>query len=356
MTGYLSDKIRVLSLTAMALLMYVHAYTFPSNLFTGEPLSAEGFSFSVQYFISQGVARFRVPMFFTLSGYFFFSSMQRARTGYRAQFTKRLRTIAVPYLLWSLIGLGIYAIVQLPSGTRGFFQHNLVWQFTPVEVIDKLLLDPIPYQLWFLRDLMVLFLLSPLIRPIVLRSGVWALVPPFIAWSSGMDLVIIQNESLPFFIAGAYLALNGKTDEVRLSPKVTAAVVFAWLLLLLIKTVMVLTNALDIRWVNALHRLSVVLGLAAMWTGYDLLVKYRGDVREHVYFPYTSFTFFLFAFHEPWLTLIKNTLFVLLGKGTWTTLAIYFLTPPLVMALAFTVGWSMKRRVPAVYDLLTGGR
>ncbi|HRF81736.1 MAG TPA: acyltransferase, partial [Flavobacteriales bacterium] len=72
MNNHLSDKIRIISLITMVLLTYVHAYTFPSNLFAGEAWSLEGLNFALQYTISQGLARFRIPFFFILSGYFYF--------------------------------------------------------------------------------------------------------------------------------------------------------------------------------------------------------------------------------------------------------------------------------------------
>lgn len=355
MTSQLSDKIRVLSLLAMLLLLYVHAYTFPSNVYEGEPLSAEGLCFSIQYFISQGVARFRVPMFFALSGYFFFAALLKNGAGFGPQLIKRARTIALPYLLWSLIGLGLYAVMQLPAGTRGFFQNNLVWQLSPVQVLGKILIDPIPYQLWFLRDLMVLFMLGPLFMPVVRTLGAWALLPPLLAWFLEVDLIILQNEALPFYLGGAYLALKGPFSEPDPGIGTRRAIVLSWLLLALLKTLLVVTNAVDLLVINVLHRIMVVCGLAAVWWGYDLVAQ-GGSMRSHWFYPYTAFSFFLFAFHEPWLTIFKKALFFVLGKGTWATLAIYMAVPLLVMVFTLLVGTSMKRLLPGIYATLTGGR
>lgn len=355
MSPYLSDKIRVLSLVAMVLLMFVHAYTFPSNVFDGELRSWQGINFSIEFFISQGFARFRVPMFFILSGYFFIEAVTRRQGGFMPRFKKRLRTVAVPYLLWSMLGLVAYALMQWPSFTRHYFEHNLVWEMSFAELMRKFLLDPIPYQLWFLRDLLVLFALSPIFLWLIRRTGFWVLIPAYLTWFFEVDLFLISNEAVPFFLTGAWLALRGPESEPALGRPAQYGLVIAWLMLLALKTVLVVLNAADIRLVNMLHHITALIGLPAVWVAYDLIVRGR-NVREHKLFALTTYTFFLYAFHEPWLTVIKKCLFSVIGTNDWKPLAVYFLSPVLILFFSFFIGSTLKKTTPRVYDVLTGGR
>lgn len=355
MNTYLSDKIRIISLITMVLLTYVHAYTFPSNVFAGEAWSLEGLNFALQYTISQGLARFRIPFFFILSGYFYFRALARTDGSFLAQFTKRARTIALPYVLWSLFGLALYALLQWPSAWRAFFPHNPVWGLSPMEVLEKVLINPIPYQLWFLRDLMVLFALAPLIFHTLRWLGIWTLAIPFITWSLEVDLVILANESLPFFTAGAWLALGGPRHEPSLGRRTRLAVVVSWFLLVLVKTVVVIFHSVDPEMLKQIHHLAVLHGLIAVWVGYDLVVKGR-DMSNSLLARLAPHGFFLYAAHEPLLTLIKQGLFLYLGRSPLSELLVYSVAPILAMTVVFMVGRTLMEHAPRFYGLLTGGR
>jgi len=355
MNAYLSEKIRVISLFTMVLLTLVHAYTYPSCTFAGDPWSWDGLVFAIQYYISQGLAKFRVPMFFILSGYFFVAAVFKSGNTFHTQLIKRLRTVALPYLLWSFFGLLFYAIMQWPASMRDFFPNNQVWGLSPLEVLRKILFDPIPYQLWFLRDLMVLFVLSPLIQKAVRTLGIVALVPALLTWLFEIDLVVLGNESLPFYMTGAWLALRGPSEEPALGHRERLAIVVGWLLLLAVKTMLVVFNAADVAVIRQLHHLAVFWGLVAVWVGYDLLVKDQ-DVREFSIYPLTRFSFFLYVSHEPLLTVVKKTLFMLPGHGALKALMVYFVAPTITIATCFAMADLLLRHVPGVFGILTGGR
>lgn len=355
MNTYLSDKIRVISLITMVLLTFVHAYTYPSPVFTGEAASCDGLGFFIQYFISQGLARFRVPMFFILSGYFYFAAVQRTEGDFHTQLIKRIRTIALPYLLWSIIGLSLYAIMQWPMATRGFFIHTPVHDLTPLQLLHRLLIEPVPYQLWFLRDLMVVFALGPVILPFIRAFGAWAMFPPMLLWVLEVDLMLVSNEAFPFFVAGGWLAIRGPAQEPELNDRTRLAIVISWLSLVLLKTVLVVWNAVSIRVINNLHHLAVFMGLIAVWVGYDLIVQGR-DVRHTLLYRFTAFTFFIYASHEPLLSVVKNVLFVLLGHHAMANLLVYFMTPVITLVLCLAGGTLLLQHAPMLYGMLTGGR
>ncbi len=309
MNARLSDKIRVVSLLTMVLLTFVHAFTFPSNVFQGDPWSLDGINFTIQYFISNGLARFRVPMFFIISGYFFVRAIHRPHDGFANQFTKRLRTIAVPYLAWSILGLLLYAIMQWPQATRGLFPNNPVWGLRAVDVLRKILLDPIPYQLWFLRDLMVLFALSPLFLILIRWFGAWVLLPAAVCWWWDIDPVIVRTGSITFYLAGIWLFLRGPDSPPVITNPGRRAIVATWLVVL-------------VSWL----------------------------------YPLTAHSFFLYVAHEPLLSVVKQTLFLLLGHHPAMAFVVYVIAPCLVMVICFGTARVLARHVPGLYGFFTGGR
>ena len=99
MNTYLSNKLKILSLIAMVLVVFIHSYIETT---TNNTLMSEDRAF-LQYFISQGVARVAVPIFFTISGYLYFLSYQNTTNDYIIKTKKRLKTLVLPYLLMSFL-------------------------------------------------------------------------------------------------------------------------------------------------------------------------------------------------------------------------------------------------------------
>jgi hypothetical protein len=69
-----------------------------------------------------------------------------------------------------------------------------------------------------------------------------------------------------------------------------------------------------------------------------------------------SFTFFIFAFHEPILTILKKGFFSILGQGEMISTIIYFAAPTIAIISSIFIGYFLKKATPQFYSLLTGGR
>ena len=92
----------------MVLLVYVHAFNLHPRYLqpwtqVEEPLTAGAW---LQYFLANGLLRFRIPILFAISGYLFARRDGPEPHGRRVR--RRLRTLGLPYLLWS--GLWLAAL------------------------------------------------------------------------------------------------------------------------------------------------------------------------------------------------------------------------------------------------------
>ena len=110
MNTYLSNKLKILSLIAIILVIFIHS--FIENT-TNNTLISQSTAF-LQYFISQGIARIAVPIFFIISGYLYFLSYKNTREKYMTKTKKRIRTLILPYLLISFLTLLCYTFVLDP--------------------------------------------------------------------------------------------------------------------------------------------------------------------------------------------------------------------------------------------------
>ena len=102
-----------------------------------------------------------VPLFFVMSGYLFFrNTPERPSVGwFRNKIQSRFFTLLIPYLIANIIAWLCYffAIREVPSMVSGFLGDK--WK-NPLFVFWT---GPINLSLWFIRELILLVLLSPLI-------------------------------------------------------------------------------------------------------------------------------------------------------------------------------------------------
>jgi len=103
---------------------------------------------------------------------------------------------------------------------------------------------------------------------------------------------------------------------------------------------------------DILNNLGILIGMLSVWFLYDQINPSR-IARYSVLF---SYSFFIFVFHEPLLTIFKKGMFFLLGKTNSSSLAIYIIAPLLSIGLSMLLRYILIRRVPRIYNFATGGR
>ena len=67
-------------------------------------------------------------------------------------------------------------------------------------------------------------------------------------------------------------------------------------------------------------------------------------------------SFFMYAIHFPWVRLFNKLGVLLLPEGAGSALAMFVAMPVLVLAVTWGLGNFMKRFMPGIYGLLSGGR
>ena len=98
----------------MVLLVFVHGYNLNLRYLQpwttpDEPLTVTTF---IEYLLANGLFRFRIPMLFVISGYLYALHDQ---TPNKERLGKRVRTLLVPYLIWSALGIAlVYALELFP--------------------------------------------------------------------------------------------------------------------------------------------------------------------------------------------------------------------------------------------------
>lgn len=184
MTQQLSDKLRVMSAVSIVIVLYIHS-AYYNGFFIRETGSAYAVIEPLQTFLGGMIGRCAVPMFFAVSGYLFFRDINLNDTWHECfvklwpKMTKRIRTLLVPYLLAAWFPPLVFLAIENVPGIKAFYDYSF---FTdtfrgPFSVLLSMVYwdsgsgVPFAFQLWFLRDLIIIVALSPLLLLIARLFG-----------------------------------------------------------------------------------------------------------------------------------------------------------------------------------------
>src|SRR5690606_28473052 len=147
-------------------------------------------------------------------------------------------------------------------------------------------------------------------------------------WMLTLDNVIFTSESILFFSVGSFVGMKNKMlPEKKWNGGKTFLVI--WILVLLIKTTVQLYYGSSIC-TMLLLKISILIGLIAFWIMYDNVAAFIDTPAISKLLPYT---FFIFAFHEPVLTIIKKVSFAIFGTGNAVFFAAYVIAPILTIVI-----------------------
>lgn len=136
----------------------------------------------IRILFSQGIGRVAVPVFFLISGYLFFIKLETWNTAvWINKVKKRIHSLLIPYFIWNLIAI----IVSLFFFCKKFLLNdgnppNLLSWFESIGGFRAFWnsdsgLYPIDGPLWFIRNLFIIVILSPIIHFYVKKTGITGL-------------------------------------------------------------------------------------------------------------------------------------------------------------------------------------
>ncbi|WP_342646858.1 acyltransferase [Mucilaginibacter sp. CSA2-8R] len=349
-----SAKLRVLSFIAMIMIIYLHSYNLAVKFNGVDVPIAKNYNSFVQVFISDGITRIAVPLFAAISGFLFFYNFKPSTQAFLNKYKKRFNSLFIPYILWSAWGLLFFFILQILPQSRKFFNSTLIKDYSLNKLLEVLFWDPLPYQLWFVRDLLILVLLSPIIYLILRYLKIVGLLLFFVIWLFDFSLLMLKPDTIFFFSFGAYLSFHAQAFLQSRYPGLAKVALVLYIVLLMVKTWFFQINYTP-NFAPFLLKGVIVCGAFAAWYLYDFVTENR-DISNSTFYQYSGFSFFLYAFHEPVLTLFKKGTLAVIGKSQVAMFAAYLVLPLIVITLALITGAILKKYMSGFYSLLTGGR
>jgi surface polysaccharide O-acyltransferase-like enzyme len=345
-----SRTIMVANLIAMIMIIAIHYHTRGHALSRG---SVWGWNYLVQEFLTNGLARTAVPYFALISGFFLFSQFSGPGS-YKRLLRNKFHSWLIPYMSAATIIFMSVALAKLLKG------NDSLWNIH--SMFHGILITPLSVQFWFLRDLLMLAAISPLLLPknrflqIALGLGLfflWLLevqILPIVG-----DWHIINMETLFFFYLGGQLSCRGDVLNAIVDSNKTCTLLTSLLLTAMLITRISVTPTIDI-WYNPSEDYpipSLILYKATIVIGIICLIQISSIFHHSSRLIYLSgLTFFAFLFHHvPLSSVIAKITELIVAKEFG-----FYLSFPMATATVFGAAYIMAENIPKLYGILCGDR
>jgi len=319
---------RQLRFPMIVLVTFAHSYGRVEDSFALLASDWNTYGF-LKLLVSQTLVKVAMPVFFIMSGYLFFANVDKWDVAtYKKKILRRVKTLLIPYLIWNLlmaIKLKTFSMSMLwsywnPAGTQiDWFGH------------EQLMTAPANMPLWFLRDLMVVSLLTPIIYILVRKFGYWLMAVLTVLYLSGVCAFIpgLSAYAVFFFTLGAFFSIR-RMDMIEVFkrfewPAYGLSVIFAISMLLTYHTSVFSSLMLCFRITGSIAVFCLASRILSTTSR-----RLPSLVCDSTYFIYLAHYVFFFSF-------IDTAFFALFGTSTISLSIHYLLCPLLKVAILVCV-------------------
>lgn len=353
----------------------VFAHSFGPDLPAGGP-SCFVVSDWIRILFSRVLTLVAVPGFFAISGLFFFWNIREwGKEAYKHKLKTRAHTLLIPYIIWNTIAILVPVITDCfhvvwgdkPVGELVTCIKNINWLHAYWDVnwwnlnsfnaigFSRATSGPQLIPLWFVRDLMVLVVLTPVIYSLIkrLRWGWLAIVGTVYLSNLAPNLRGLTVSDLFWFSFGAWFGINKVNMVITLHrPAIRYT---AYILMVILLPLRVYYEGADSPIVSIIapaFTLTATITTFCIATGLIM----RGAVKDYPLLGKS--TFFVYCLHtvlvlEFCAWVMGN---VLPGNSQIVVIVRYFATPFLCAAACFAIWLLMRRYMPRLLGVLAGSR
>ena len=331
------EVFRQLRFPMIVLVTFAHSYGKVAEGFSLLTSEWNTYEF-LKLFVSQTLVKVAVPVFFIMSGYLFFANVEKWNLKvYKAKILRRMKTLLIPYLIWNLLmavklksfSWSIFWVFWYPAGIQTDWFGQEHWMTAPVNM-----------PLWFLRDLIIVSLFTPIIYILVRKLGSWLMALLTILYLSGFCAFIpgLSAYAVYFFTFGSFFSIRRMDLLEKLRrfewPAYILSIALAIAMMLTYNTPIFSSLMLCFRLVGAVSVFCLALRILSSTSK-----RLPSMVCDSAYFIYLSHYVFFFSF-------IDTVFFNLFGTSI-TVLSIHYLLVPLVKAFLMIIVYLIYSKIMA---------
>lgn len=333
-----SEAIDTLKIIAIVMVLYIHS----AGIVIHENIVEAGWLINFKYFISGIVSSCAVPIFFMLAGILLY---KRDFT-WKDNIKKKAKTLLIPYLLVNLIWIIIFLVAYQFDFAKSFYVNKdwIIQEWNIKDWIDAFIgypIYPMAFPLWFIRDLLVLNILSKMIKILIDYYPKILFIIMFCLWIVNFNLHVffLQYQSLFFFSMGYYIV------RFKINLNTAKKVNLTWLSIMYILIIIIELITRNIY----IHQLQILISVI-------FCVKLALKIKNNIFIKYSKYIFGIFLLHEWSLTILKKIIFKIIVINDINSLIVYIVTPVLVVILLIVFLKLLEKHVNKFYNVLTGYR
>lgn len=307
--------------------------------------------------LSRTLPTFAVPLFFAISGYLFFLNQPTySWKGYVEKLHRRFYTLLIPYVCWNVIAFVLYALKDVSAGQSLHLPPalNLLWGCTPVGSESVNILGwnvmagtaPIQEPLWFVRDLMVIMLCSPLLYALLRRLKWVGLALVAIVYYAGLwpNLGGMTFIGVWFFSLGAWFGLK-KYDVGSVLARYWPICIVCFF----ISFGLLLSKGSELPVLQHIYVLSAIVASVA--------VVYNVSERWPRDYKWSKASFFIYAAHNIVLLPLTTALAARVTHQSAIVQGVAFMSCPLIAIAICVVGYAVLQHwLPRTAWVVTGSK
>ena len=341
----LSTSIECMRFPLMLSIIFIHAYI-------ALPLHGYTLYYRAIYPFALWFGETGVPGFFFISGLWFFYSSK----SYTVKIRDRIHTLVIPYFIWNtillsafviLFFLGYHRVILLGKGIADYGFVDYLRAFWDRGDFDGGNFKPLYPPMWYLRNLMMLCLLSPIIKIIIQKTGLLLPLITGIIWCFTYHEGLIC-ESISAFSLGAFFPIKKiNLVDVLDRYKITVTIIFVALAIsdYLTHSIIPFPHCLQV------HRLAVFANILYIPIVGSFLLKH------HLYSKSLSqMTFFIYCIHLPFVTMIRKPLLQYHDLSNMTHIILYFVSVLLITLICISIYRLLEKWASPLMNMVTGSR
>lgn len=339
-----SKEINALRVFLVFLVIYIHEF------------GAKNEQYGLVGSCVENLASIAVPTFFIISGFFLFYKIDDyGYTEYCKKIKKRFFTLFIPYFFWNLwpcimiTGGNLFSIVFRGKSFDALISYyGSLWNdgfFRIFWANDSGF--PSNGPLWYVRDLMVLLLISPLIYLLIKKISIiyLSIISFLYVFFKIPEIAGLFPGSIVFFSLGAYFAIKKKNIMCYVNNN--KYVLFFVSFVLYILSTFILEGYVQY---IILRLFSISMSLASLKLFHncsDKSLSFLSNISKSV--------FFIYAIHITLLAYISKFLYHIPIVGE-SFLFVYFMSPLITMIVGAYMYFILRRFVPGLMKVICGGR
>ena len=320
-------------------------------------------------FISAFIKAQSVPIYYFISGYVFFYGVEFTLAVYKNKLKNRFRSLFIPYIVWNILALSWILFKMMPCFTSlapglnsvvpEFSLKAFLFSFwdnsqcvVPMAATNQMY--PINPPLWFVRDLFIVVLTTPLVFWIVKKMRAWSVYSMLVLWFASeltcWGYITQLITAYTFFICGAYMSIYKKDMMYEFGRCST----FSFVAYPLLSIEYMICAYVRPEFCTVIKLINILVGLLFAYNVAALLIE-RSICKPNKFL--SSAAFFIYVSHFLIYNEVLKILFLILSPVLPIGFVFLYLLAVLVSVILLLVAYYlMNRYAPMVLRVIAGKR